>query len=73
MKREVMAVAYLTANPGLTNRELAKMLECSEASVCRIEAVRQFRKLHLSGHQIRSGVLTRQRDGRVDCDGVDED
>ncbi|MFN6207763.1 MAG: hypothetical protein ACK49R_15110 [Planctomycetota bacterium] len=73
MKREALAVTILTANPGLTNRKLAKMLECSEASVCRMESVKQFRKLHLSGHQIRPGVINRRRDGRVDCDGVDED
>jgi hypothetical protein len=73
MKREALAVTILTANPSLTNRKLAKMLECSEASVCRMESVKQFRKLHLSGHRVRPGVITRQRDGRVDCDGVDED
>jgi hypothetical protein len=73
MKREALAVTILTANPALTNRKLAKMLECSEASVCRMESVKQFRKLHLSGHQIRTGVINRRRDGRVDCDGVDED
>jgi hypothetical protein len=73
MKREALAVTILTANPALTNRKLAKMLECSEASVCRMESVKQFRKLHLSGHQIRPGVITRRRDGRVDCDGVDDD
>jgi hypothetical protein len=73
MIREALALTILTADPSVTNRQLAKELCCSEASVCRMNIVKEFRKQKRLGHRIPSGVLTRRRDGHVDREGVDDE